>query len=497
MAGHRQVLAAVDLGSNSFHMVVARVDHGHLTIIDRLREMVRLGGGLDEHGRIRKQAADRALACLARFGQRLADMHAESVRAVGTNALRKAKNAGEFLVLADAALGFPIEIVSGREEARLVYLGAVHSLPDAPSRRLVVDIGGGSTEIIVGDGVEPRDGYSLYMGCVSMTAEKFASGKLSAKRFRRARLAAMAELEPVLEPVKWQGWDQAIGTSGTIRSVRNVLRELGYADDLITPEGLDKLVARIVDCGRIEQLALPGLSPERAPVYAGGVAVLQAVFESLGVESMRVSDGALREGLLFDMLGRMSDHDARDRSVRSLMRRYSVGPRQAERVEALAGSYLSQVADAWELDDPLVGKLLSWAALIHEIGLDIAHASYHKHGAYVVQNADLPGFSQREQTWLARMVLEHRRKIVRSSFSDLPEPWNLRLMRATVLLRLAVVMCRSRSSLTVPELRLVAQGNDLLLSFPEGWLVDHPLTRADLTDEAERLAAIKVNLAFR
>jgi exopolyphosphatase / guanosine-5'-triphosphate,3'-diphosphate pyrophosphatase len=481
------VIAAVDLGSNSFHMVVARYSHGQLIIVDRLREMVRLAAGLDEQGRLERHASDAALACLERFGQRLRDMKAASVRAVGTNTLRKARRKGAFLDRARAALGHPIEIISGIEEARLIYLGVTHTMPSEPGRRMVVDIGGGSTEIIIGEGLQSRRLESLHMGCVSMSQLHFEDGTISEKRVKKARLAARLELEPVQATFKSFGWDYAVGSSGTIRTVSDILRAKGQADGVITANALDQLLDSSIRAGEFSKLKLPGLAEERIPVFVGGLSILAEVFEVLGIKSMRVAEGALREGLLYDMVGRFTDEDARVRSVRAMQGRFHVDVAQAERVEETALSFLGQAAREWGLEDSFAEQVLSWATRLHEIGLDVSHSHYHKHGAYLLEHADLPGFPQEEQRILACIVGAHRRKLPRETLQDLPPPWHIKAEFLIVLLRLAVLLHRGRSVIALPLISLNAKGHSVEIAFPRGWLDDHPLTAADLEIESEYL----------
>ncbi|HEY6642608.1 exopolyphosphatase [Povalibacter sp.] len=481
------VIAAVDLGSNSFHMVVARYSHGQLIILDRLREMVRLAAGLDETGRLDRTAIDTALSCLERFGQRLRDMNAESVRVVGTNTLRRAKRRGAFLDRARAALGHPIEIISGIEEARLIYLGVAHSMPSEPGRRLVADIGGGSTEIIIGEGVHARKLESLYMGCVSTSSRFFADGEVTEKRMKRARLAARLELEPVRSTFLDYGWDQAVGASGTIRSVSDVLRSRGVSDGVITPVALESLIEQALRAGSIERMRLTGLSQERIPVFAGGLAILAEILGILGIEHMRVAEGALREGLLYDMVGRLTNEDARSRSVRAMQGRYHVDVVQAERVEATVQDFLAQTQEAWGLEEPFAALVMSWAAKLHEIGLDVSHSHYHKHGAYLLEHADMPGFPQEEQKILACIVGAHRRKIHLEDLEDLSPPWHLKVEFLIVILRLAVLLHRGRSAAALPRIALQAKGRSLEIGFPRGWIDDHPLTMADLDNECEHL----------
>ena len=488
------VIAAVDLGSNSFHMVVARYSHGQLTIVDRLREMVRLAAGLDETGRLDRQSMDTALACLERFGQRLRDMKAESVRVVGTNTLRRAKRRGAFLDRARAALGHPIEIISGIEEARLIYLGVSHTMPSEPGRRLVVDIGGGSTEIIIGEGLQTRELESLYMGCVSMSARFFGGGEITEKRMKRARIAARLELEPVQATFRNFGWDHAVGSSGTIRSVSDVLRAKNNGDGTITPEAVDALIEHALRAGNIERLRLSGLSDERLPVFPGGLAILAEILGILEIKQLRAAEGALREGLLYDLIGRFTNEDARVRSVRAMQARYHVDLAQAERVDATAQDFLAQTQQEWGLDDPFAALIMSWSAGLYEIGLDVSHSHYHKHSAYLLEHADMPGFPQEEQKMLACIVGSHRRKIHLDELQDLNPPWHLKVEFLIVILRLAVLLHRGRSAIALPRIVLTAKGKSLEMKFPRGWLDDHPLTATDLGHEAEYLRSIGFRL---
>jgi len=483
------VLAAVDLGSNSFHMVVARYSHGQLVILDRLRETVRLATGLDEQGRLSREATGRALQCLERFGQRLHDMQAKRVRVVGTNTLRKAKRKGAFLDRAREALGHPIEIISGVEEARLIYLGVAHTTPSEGGHRLVVDIGGGSTELIIGEGLSAKRLESLYIGCVSMTVEHFADGVITEKRMKRARTAAQLELEPVKSRYRRSEWDTAFGASGTMRAVSDVLLARGAPNGNLTRDGIAWLLEECLRAGDVARLRLPGLAPERQEILPGGLAILVEVFDMLGIETMRVADGALREGLLYDIVGRLTDEDARVRSVRAMEARFHVDGAQADRVEATALTFLRQVRDAWRLEEPLAELVLRWAARLHEIGLDIAHAQYHRHGAYLLEYADLPGFPREEQRLLSVVVGGHRRKLSPEQLESLVPPWHLKGEFLIVILRLAVLLHRGRGPRSLPEIDLKARGRTLDLGFPRGWLDAHPLTAADLEQEIEYLRA--------
>ena len=487
-------MAAVDLGSNSFHMIVARYTEGRLLVIDRLREMVRLAAGLGEDGRLSREASARALAALERFGQRLRDMRAESVRVVGTNTLRKARRKQGFLERARAALGHPIEIISGIEEARLIYSGVAHTMPTEPGRRLVVDIGGGSTELIIGEGFAPKQLESLYMGCVSMSDRFFAGGRISEKRFRRASVTARMELETVENPYRAAGWDHAVGSSGSVRAVFEAIREIDSAASTITIEGLEALKSRLFDAGSVAAAGLSSVSAERAIVFAGGLVILAQVFESLGLAQMRVADGALREGLLYDMLGRYSDADVRARTALSMETRFHVDKAQADRVESTAVGLLSQLARDWDLEDPEVEDFLRWAARLHEIGLDISHSHFHKHGAYLLEHADMPGFTREDQRLLACLVDSHRRKPHLERTLDLVPPWDERAARMAVILRLAVLLNRSRTLVPLPPVKVGARAGAVTLRFPRGWLKANPLTAADLEQEHQYLATARYTL---
>ena len=490
-----ELLAAVDLGSNSFHLVVARYTHGQLTVIDRLRESVRLGSGLDAEGRLDREVAGRALACLERFGQRLREIHPDKLRVVGTNTLRRAHRKQAFLEKARAALGAPIEIFSGIEEARLIYSGVAHTSPLGSGRRLVVDIGGGSTELIIGEGLTPLRLASTELGCVTMSERYFAGGRLSPKRFVRARVAARSELEPIEDAYRAMGWQAAIGSSGTVKSVIDAVRELEPSASGISVEALEAVIEVALRADHVREVAFESLSEDRRAVFPGGLAILAEIFESLSLERMDVSDGAMRDGLLYDLVGRLTHEDARERTVRAMQARYHVEQAQAARVEATLAGFLAQVAETWQLDDPLAEQLLAWAARLHEIGLDVSHSRYHQHGAYLLENADMPGFPREEQRLLARLVGGHRRKLVLEGFDKLLPPWDRRILQMIVLLRIAVLLHRGRGRAPLPELTLIPRARNVLeMRFPVRWLRDHPLTVADLSQEIDLLKAADFRL---
>jgi len=492
-----ETVAAIDLGSNSFHMIVARFTDGRLQVLDRMKEMVRLAAGLDEQNRLTPEAMRRAIACLERFGQRLREFEPGRVRAVGTNTLRKARNSEEFIGLAQDSLGHRIDIITGHEEARLIYLGVSHSIEDNNDTRLVLDIGGGSTEVILGRHFKAHALESLYVGCVSMSERFFGDGRITAERMRKARLAAWQELESIEAGFRRAGWQSAYGASGTVLAIRDVVLERGWSSDGITADSLAALEGALVDAGHCDKLAFAALDPQRAPVFPGGVAILAAAFHSLGIERMRASAGALREGLLYDLLGRFHQHDVRERTVQQLMERFKADAAQAERVAATAEVLFGQVADAWGLKAGECGLLLRWAALLHEIGLDISHSQYHKHGAYLLRHLDMPGFARGEQVQLAALVRAHRRKFPDLAQIGVPAGAERRVRRLAPLLRSAVVLHRSRAEAPLPPVEARAKEKGLRLVFPEGWLDAHPLTRADLAQEASYLRSAGLKLKYR
>jgi exopolyphosphatase / guanosine-5'-triphosphate,3'-diphosphate pyrophosphatase len=481
---NEDLVAAVDLGSNSFHMVYGHVASGQVVIVGRMKEMVQLGAGLDERRMLTEAAQERGLQCLERFGQRTRDMPERNVRVVGTNTLRVARNAASFLEQAEQALGQHIEIISGIEEARLIYAGVIRDREPSDEKRLVVDIGGGSTELVIGQGERPLDLESLYVGSVSLMQRHFSDGRIDARRFRRAEVTALRELERVRERFRRSSWDVAIGASGTVRAVARVLLENGFAERGITRQSVARLREAVIGAGHVEQLSLEGLSSPRATVFPGGLAVLSAVLESLGVDAMELSHNALREGLLGELVGRFTHHDVRDETVDAMVQRYRADVEQARRVEATVLGLLDQVAEAWDLPLARSRELCRWAARLHEIGLDIAHSHYHKHSAYVVENGDMSGFSRQEQRMLAALVRAHRRKFPSGVVKAMTKSSRL-VEHLAVLLRLAVLLHRGRTE--IGEVALSASRRALELAFAPGWLEAHPLVFGDLLEEAEYL----------
>ncbi|MDH5570331.1 MAG: Ppx/GppA family phosphatase [Gammaproteobacteria bacterium] len=478
-------------------MVVAEERDGQLVIIDRLKEMVRLAAGLDEKNNLAPDVEQVALECLQKFGQRLREFSAEDVSAVGTNTLRRIHNAKKFLPRAEQMLGHSIEIISGIEEARLVYQGVAHGLEADSLRKLVVDIGGGSTELIIGEGLSCIMMDSLEMGCVTITRRFFADGKITDAAIQRARVYVLQKMRAIRHQFQHQGWDIAFGASGTIRETCNIVQALGLVDsEGISFESLIKLLNELKRFDTLESINIEGLSEHRVPVYLGGLIILQGVFEALDIAQMRVSDNALREGLLYDLLGRHQNRDIRNQSVQLLANRFHVDNEQAGRVESLTSNFLKQVFDTWSLKFSDSQKLISWASALHEIGRDISQRAYYKHSAYIIENTDLAGFSQQEQQRLAVLVRCHKGKLRKSAFNILNENYRMPVMKLTVLFRIAIIFHRSRVSVAMPAISLVARGRRLVIRVPAEWIDQHPLTLSDLQQEVEELKAIQFKLSI-
>lgn len=501
-----QLYAAIDLGSNSFHMIIARDIDGQMQVVDKHKEMVRLRAGLDENGYLDEVSFDSAISCLERFGQLLKGFPEEHVRAVGTNTLRNARNSKEFLRQAKEALGHEIQIIAGQEEARLIYLGVSHGLPSSDEQRLVMDIGGGSTEYIIGVGFEQRHLTSTEMGCVSITQRYFKGDEITERDMVNAINACRIILRPHHMSLTRLGWKTAIGASGTIKAIGTLLRENGWSDDDITLEGMLKLKSYLETHGSISQAiyaGLKGLKNERVPVLAGGLAILIATFQELSIDKMQVSANALREGLIFDTLGRLYEADVRETSVANMQNWLKIDTAQAQRVAYTALSFFQEVHEKWKLDKDSYNypKLLKWAAQLHEAGMAISYKRYRHHSAYLIENSEMAGFTQQEKSMLAAMMLNHRGKFSREPFEALTAPHNESLVYLTVLLRLAVRIHRGRdmdvSNMETSKIRLqIENGTDLKLFFEAGWLAEHPLTQLDLEIEAERLKAMNFNLTF-
>ncbi|RBP50800.1 Ppx/GppA phosphatase family protein [Arenicella xantha] len=489
--------AAVDLGSNSFHMVISRYVHDEFVVLDRQREVVRLAAGLDDNNNLSEEVAQRALDCLSRFGQLLRTLPPANVRAVGTNALRRLNAKKGFMERAEAAIGHNIEIIAGREEARLIYLGVSKWSAYGDESRLVIDIGGGSTEIIAGRGESAVCRESLEVGCVVLSRQYFSEGKLSNRRFKRAMLAAELAIQPVVEQFRLHGWTQVIGCSGTMKSMAEAVIQGGWSKDRLNREGLFRLRDHAIEAGHVDKLNLSGVNSDRLPVFGGGLAILLALFELFDIQEMMVSDIALREGVLYDLVGRSAAEDIRDTTVASMLLRWSVDTEHSTGVRNTAIDLYDQVASAWDIRDSLFRSALGWAAQLHEVGLQISHDGYHKHGAYLVGNADLAGFARRDQLLLAALVRGHRRKFPSDTFEDLPSTMVTPAKRVAVVLRLAVLLHRGRGSHVPSSIDMSVEAQQIVLKFEPNWLESNPLTEADLRQERIWLKSIGLKLSFR
>ena len=478
-----ELLAAIDMGSNSFHLAIARVDHGEVKKVASMSEKVQLAAGLDENKNLTEAAQQRGLACLARFVGRLSSVQAKRMRIVATNALRQAKNGHEFIQKAAEILPKPIEIIAGREEARLIYLGVSHTMVNS-GRRLVIDIGGGSTELIIGEEFEPIHTESLQMGCVAFTKAYFSDGEINQKNFDKAVVAARKELSGIANTYKTAGWDTVVGSSGTIKACRQIIVNMGWSDaqENLTREGLEKLKEKLLKFKHISEVDFDGLKEDRRAVLPAGLAILYAVFDVLELNKLVYSDGALREGVMYDLLGRFQHEDIRDRSVQALMGRYNADPKQAERVVKTAQHLFDGVAKTLNLNSE-DSDLLRRAAYLHEIGLAISHAGYHRHGAYLLQHSDIAGFSQIDQNHLSHLVAHHRRKLRSDSRVDVMKVGGSKLVYLSLLLRLAVLLNHSRSDEMLPAIELSVDNEQQWQLSVSGDAKQWPLLVADLHDE--------------
>jgi len=479
-----ELLAAVDLGSNSFRLLIGRVVKTpagcQVYPLDSLKETVRLASGLTKEKTLDAESQQRALVVLERFGDRLRSFAPHTVRAVATNTLRVAKNARGFLERAEVALGFPIEVIAGREEARLIYTGVANTASLKGGRTLVVDIGGGSTEFIIGEGPEPKLMESLFMGCVSYSLKFFPNGEIDKQNLKQAELAAQKELEVIAREYLDCGWQSAIGSSGTARALGEILQQNGLAAEGITRDGMQALRELILKAGHAERLKLEALKPDRIPVLPGGFAIMSAIFKMLDLESLEVTDGALRQGVLYDLLGRSEHHDTRDVTIGQFIHRYAVDRAQAKRVTALALALMRPLVDATDEDQVDLLRRLEWAAMLHEIGLSISHAGFHKHSAYILSYADMPGFSKMDQAKVAMLALGQTGKLTKlSGIVDDPDEW-----MAVLCLRLAALVHRRRAEIDVSGLTLGRTSRGFVLASDAAWLADHPLTEFNLRQEA-------------
>lgn len=488
-------MAAIDMGSNSFHMVIARIESGEVRPVQKLAEKVMLATGLNQDDCLNDEAMQRGLDCLRRFAQCLDGIEPKWVRCVGTNTLRKARNGDAFLREARKILNCPVEVVNGREEARLIYLGVSHSLAQGEGNRLVFDIGGGSTEFIIGKQFEPLLTESLHMGCVSFRERYFANGKVTEQGFKKAVIRARLELASIERAYRDQGWSSAVGASGTVKAIKNAMIENGWYHDGIELDGLYKLRDKVLSYATLDAIDIAGIKADRRSVLPSGLAILIAIFEQLGVEKARFSDGAMREGILYDMLGRHAPEDVRERTVRALMSRYSVDEPHAERVQKTALDLFQQVSSPWDLGE-YCEDWLSWSALCHEIGLVVSHSGFHKHGAYLLTYSDLPGFTRQDQKIMATLVGCHRRKLRTVLIEEILPHLQEKVRYLVMLLRLSVVLNRSRRDDLVARCGVAVDKDQVTLTFAPGWISQQPLLLAELQQEQDAWKKMGHRLVF-
>lgn len=488
-----EVYAALDLGSNSFHLLVAKFESGKMVVLDRHKENVKLASGLLGDGTLSKSIVNKALDSLHRFAERLNPIDVNQLRVVGTSTLRSANDASSFLERAESILHSPINIISGSEEARLIYLGVANDLSPGKNRRLVIDIGGASTEMVIGrKGAQRLD--SLYMGCVTQSLRFFPDGILSNLAYKKAVLWARSEIQGVLNQFRSSEWDEAVGSSGTIRSIEEVLEGLGLnADHMITLEGLDSLAEELCRFDDMSDVKLPNLSEERRYVFPGGLAILHGLFIELGITQMHVSSFALREGVIFDLAGQKANGDLREDTIARLMKQYHVDEDHVRRLVKFAQSLLTQVKDSFEQPADTL-RLLRWALSVHEIGLAISHSGFHKHGSYILLNSFMPGFSKQEQKLLGFLVLNQRRKLRPQPQTYGFEPdWRL-----VQIVRLACLLCRRRDdSVLGPDIRLQFKADTLVISLPENWMQKNPLAGEELQNEQQYLSQLQLRLDIK
>lgn len=485
---HTRKIAAIDLGSNSFHMVVANVVGEDLQIVSRHKQRVRLASGLDKSRILSEEAIQRGLDCLAMFAERLQGFETDNIRIAATHTLRQARNAIFFIRRAREILPFPVEIIPGTEEARLIYLGVAHTQTESKSK-LVIDIGGGSTEMIIGDGFDAELVNSTLMGCVSFTEQYFSNGKLSHKNFSAANIASQQQFESLIKPYKKKGWDLALGSSGTVKAIREVLIGIGYEDGVITHKRLNKLITIMCQFNSIEDMKLERLTEDRKAVFAAGVAILDAVILGLNIKEMHFSDGALREGLLYEMEARFERTDIRMRTTENLAKKHLVDLEHADKVRQHATSFLKQLAPEIGIKkNGELASLLGWSALLHEVGLSISYQGYHRHSSYILRYTNMPGFNAEQQIVLSTLARFHRKSLKLHEMDEFTQYKQKHLTQLIRILRLSVLLNGQRSDERLPNLKLKIKQEDYweIVSEDSDWLNNNKLLHADLVTEQER-----------
>lgn len=490
-------IAAIDIGSNSFHLIVAKHESGNIQVIDRIKEMVRLGAGLDKNDKLDESSQEKALSCLHRFGQRISNISGNGVRVVATGALRKASNQEAILEKANELLGHEIEIISGSEEARLTYIGVSHNIAEEHGRRLIIDIGGASTELTLGEDFEPIYVQSLDIGSATLTQMYFPDGEITPKLLKKASIYVMLELEPYIEAYKHLGWDSVIGTAGSIKSVERVIAKKENSDQIIKYESLLKIYEKITKLSHFDELDFDGLKEARRKSFVAGLIILKSIFEVLELKRMRVSEGGIREGILYDLIGRDQHKDTRSKTINDLAKKYRIDEAQANYVEQTSTNLLDQVAEDWSLDNDECANLLAWVSKVREVGLSVSHVQHHRHSEYILKHSVLLGFSRHEQQILAVLARLQRSGFHQHMIETLPVYWQEKVTKLAVLLRLSVLMHRSRNYKTHVDPKISASKQKIELLFPETYLDQHPLTQADLDAERKILKNCNFDLSYQ
>ncbi len=472
--------AVADLGSNTFHLMIAEVDGTKFTVIDKIRYPVKLAEGFDDQKNLTEEAIQRGLDIIEMYGQRLKDFHPRFVKIVGTNALRRARNSRDFVSRATEIVGYSVEVISGYEEARLIYLGVARSIELDGQNRLLIDIGGGSSELVIGRDFDSIDMESLDIGCLSSTVDFFPDGMVTKEAMHRAVIKAGLKIQPFVLHMKNIGWQTVIGSAGSIIAIGKVLEQKGWTNGEITFEALDRLRKDLVENGRFKGEDHPDISQDRANAFAGGTAVLYGLMKNLDIETIIPCDGGLREGMLLDLYGKIEHHDIRDTAIKQFANDYKFDEKQSQLVENAAMYIFEALKTSLQLDDIQSVNYLRWAAMVHETGLAVSHAKYHKHSAYLVKHADLAGFTREEQQVLRFIIEGHRRSFPKKLLGKLPACDCYRVTALCLIFRLAVLFCRSRNHVPLDELGFKAEKGSIDLVFPVEWLQQNPLTEADL-----------------
>lgn len=478
------LLAAIDIGSNSFRLEIGRLDHGLLQRIEYIKEPVRQGADLDEDGNLSEASIERGVRCLSRFGERIKGFKSKQVRAVATQTLREAKNSGHFLSLAKKALGFEVEIISGVEEARLIYQGVSRFLPQSDEKRIVVDIGGRSTEWIIGQGFEASQTASLHVGSVAWSLQHFADQTFSEKAFRRAQVAAQSVFETLGEQFDNHHWEVAYGASGTVGALADILSHYGAPADTITRDGLLWLKSELIKAKTTDKLRIDGLKDDRKPVIGGGLSIMIAVFDFLQIDTLKAAKGALRHGLQYDMLDSdIHRLDLRNTSVVHLMKKFHVNQHHANHVATIADTLFKQLSKKSKRSTESLDQQqsqLKWACLLHEIGAAVSPVNAHKHGYYIIDHTEPPGFSQNELHTLSLLILCHRFKLKKRpiDFDDLA------FMTQLICLRLSVIFCHTRTLPSINDIALTDSGDhQFTLKLPDNWPEQYPQSYYLLEEE--------------